>query len=308
MQAAVPRARSRPATYRPPGIGARFEPYAFILPTLLFYSIFLALPIAGVVVISLLDWSGLSMTNVGWAGVDNYVALASDGVFWQALVHNVVFIGLGATAMVCLGLVLAVLLEQGLPGSNLFRGIYFVPTIMANVVVGIIFVLLLSPDLGLVNPLLRAVGLGGFGRAWLGDPSTALPTVIGIDVWKQFGLSMFLFVAGLKGIPAELYEAADIDGATAWQRFWSITLPALRPVTAVVMALASINTLKVFDLVYVMTMGGPNHRSEVLTTWMYQQGFKFNNMGYGAAIAVALLVVTLVLTVVQYRVMSRDNT
>jgi ABC-type sugar transport system permease subunit len=206
-----------------------------------------------------------------------------------------------------LGLTLAVLLEQGLRGSNFFRGVFFIPTVMSFVVVGIVFMLLLSPELGLVNPLLRGVHLGGLQRAWLGERATALPTVIGVDVWKNFGLSMFLFVAGLKSIPREYYEAASIDGANAWQRFWSITLPALRPVTAVVVTLASINTLKLFDLVYVMTAGGPNHSSEVLTTWMYQQGFKFNNMGYGSAIAVVLLIVTFILTAIQFTVLSRGQ-
>ena len=283
------------------------EPYLFVLPALSFYAVFLALPIVGVVVISLLNWSGLSMNDVAWAGLDNYRTLAGDPVFWQALLHNVIFIGGGASTMVVLGLALAVLLEQGMRGSNFFRGVFFIPTVMSMVVVGIVFMLLLSPELGLVNPLLRGVHLGGLQRAWLGERATALPTVIGVDVWKNFGLSMFLFVAGLKGISREYYEAASIDGANAWQRFWSITMPALRPVTAVVVTLVSINTLKLFDLVYVMTAGGPNHSSEVLTTWMYQQGFKFNNMGYGSAIAVVLLIVTFVLTTIQLTVLSREQ-
>jgi raffinose/stachyose/melibiose transport system permease protein len=302
---AVPTSKQRQLIWQR-GFGA-IEPYLFVLPALAFYAVFLALPIVGVVIISLLDWSGLSMTDIAWAGLDNYQTLASDPVFWQALLHNVVFIGVGASTMVVLGLTLAVLLEQGLRGSNFFRGVFFIPTVMSFVVVGIVFMLLLSPELGLVNPLLRGVHLGGLQRAWLGERATALPTVIGVDVWKNFGLSMFLFVAGLKSIPREYYEAASIDGANAWQRFWSITLPALRPVTAVVVTLASINTLKLFDLVYVMTAGGPNHSSEVLTTWMYQQGFKFNNMGYGSAIAVVLLIVTLILTAIQFTVLSRGQ-
>ncbi len=311
MQTTQPIAGSVPvAGHRRPARGRRqgsFEPYLFVLPALAFYAVFLALPIVGVVAISLLDWSGLSMTGIAWAGLDNYATLANDDVFWQALLHNVVFIGAGASAMVVLGLVLAVLLEQGFRGSNFFRGVFFIPTVMSMVVVGIVFMLILSPELGLVNPLLRGLHVGGFARAWLGDPATALATVIGVDVWKNFGLSMFLFVAGLKGIPGEYYEAASIDGASAWQRFWSITLPSLRPVTAVVVTLASINTLKLFDLVYVMTAGGPNHASEVLTTWMYQQGFKFNNMGYGSALAVVLLIVTFILTAIQFTVLSRNQ-
>ncbi len=283
------------------------EPYLFILPALSFYAVFLALPIVGVVIISLLNWSGLSMSDIAWAGADNYVTLANDPVFWQALLHNMIFIGGGATAMVILGLILAVLLERGVAGSNFFRGAFFIPTVMSMVVVGIVFMLILSPELGLINPLLRGAHLGGLQRAWLGERATALPTVIGVDVWKNFGLSMFLFVAGLKSIPREYYEAASIDGANGWKQFWTITLPALRPVTAVVVTLASINSLKLFDLVYVMTAGGPNHSSEVLTTWMYQQGFKFNNMGYGSAIAVVLLIVTFVLTAIQLTVLSRDQ-
>ena len=310
MQTTQPIAGRLPAVEerRPPRWrGADAEAYLFVLPAFAFYTVFLALPIAGVVAISLLDWSGLSMAGIAWAGIDNYVTLANDAVFWQALLHNVVFIGAGASAMVVLGLVLAVLLEQGLRGSNFFRGVFFVPTVMSMVVVGIVFMLILSPELGLVNPLLRGVGLGGLARAWLGDPLTALPTVIGVDVWKNFGLSMFLFVAGLKNIPSEYYEAASIDGANGWRRFWDITLPSLRHVTAVVVTLASINTLKLFDLVYVMTAGGPNHASEVLTTWMYQQGFKFNNMGYGSALAVVLLLVTFVITAIQFTVLSRNQ-
>jgi raffinose/stachyose/melibiose transport system permease protein len=286
---------------------ATVEPYLFVLPSLVFYVVFLALPIVGAVVISLLNWSGMSMSDIKWAGGDNYIALAHDQVFWQALKHNMIFIAGGASGVVVLGLVLAVLLEQGLRGSNFFRGIFFVPTVVSMVVVGIVFILILSPEFGLINPLLARGHLQSWQHAWLGEPLTALPTVIGVDVWKNFGLSMFLFVAGLKNIPSEFYEAASIDGANAWQRFSGITLPSLRPVTAVVVILASINSLKLFDLVYVMTAGGPNHASEVLTTWMYAQGFMFNNMGYGSALAVVLLVITFVLTAIQFRVMSRGT-
>lgn len=286
---------------------AAVEPYLFVLPALAFYTLFLALPIVGVVLISLLDWSGLSMNDIAWAGIDNYRTLANDDVFWKAFLHNIVFIGAGASAMVVLGLVLAVLLEQGLRGSNFFRGVFFVPTVTSMVVVGIVFVLILSPELGLVNPLLTDLNLSGWRRAWLGDPDTALLSVIGADVWKNFGFSMFLFVAGLKNIPSEFYEAASLDGANAWRRFWDITLPALRPVTAMIIALVSINTLKLFDLVYVMTAGGPNHTSEVLTTWMYAQGFMFNKMGYGSALAVVLLMITFVITIIQFKVVDRGD-
>lgn len=313
METLAARQTGFPATVsapKQPGVRRLFatvEMYLFVLPALVFYLLFLGLPIVGVLIISLLDWSGLSLNDITFVGFANYQAMTQDQVFWQALLHNVIFIGVGASAMVVLGLALAVLLELGLKGSNFFRGVFFIPTIMSLVVVGIVFVLMLSPELGLVNPLLRSAGLGSLTRAWLGEPTTALPTVIGVDVWKNFGLAMFLFVAGLKGIPEEYYEAASIDGATAWQRFLDITLPSLRPVTAVVICLTSINTLKLFDLVYVMTAGGPNHASQVLTTWMYTQGFMFNNMGYGSALAVVLLLITFVITIIQFKLVSRTN-
>ena len=213
---------------------------------------FLALPIVGVVIISLLEWSGMSMNDIV-RRVSTTTSVGGDPVFWQALLHNVIFIGGGAIDDGRPGAPLAVLLEQGLRGSNFFRGVFFIPTMMSLVVVGIVFILLLSPEWAGQPPAARR-RVGGFSAPGWG-PKTALPTVIGVDVWKNFGLSMFLFVAGLKGIPQEYYEAASIDGANAWRRFWGITLPALRPVTAVVMTLTSINTLKLFDLVYVMTAG-----------------------------------------------------
>lgn len=290
-----------------PRLAGAVEPYLFIAPALVFYTIFLALPIVGVVVISLLEWTGISRSNIRWAGLGNYVTLVQDEVFWLSLLHNLTFIVVGATSIVVLGLVLAVLLERGLPGSNFFRGVFFMPTVMSMVVVGIVFMLVLSPELGLVNPLLRAVGLGGLARAWLGEPQTALPVVIAADVWKNFGFAMFLFVAGLKNIPAEIYEAAKVDGASGWQSFWRITLPALWPVITVTVALVSIGTLKLFDLIYVMTAGGPNNASQVLTTWMYFQGFKYNNMGYGATLAVVLLIITFVLTFFQLKLMGHGS-
>ncbi|MBV7338802.1 sugar ABC transporter permease [Chloroflexi bacterium TSY] len=285
----------------------RLIPYAFILPALIFYTIFLAIPIVGTVFISLLDWSGLSLNDIKWAGIRNYIALTEDDVFGLSLKHNLIFIVVGSSGIVVRGLFLAVLLERGLPGSNFFRGVFFVPTVMSMVVVSVVFMLILSPELGLVNPLLRQIGLGSLERAWLGDPGTALYTVITVDVWKNFGFAMFLFVAGLKSIDAELYEASRIDGAAPWQSFWRITMPILWPVTTLVIILVSINTLKLFDLIFVMTAGGPNHASQVLTSWMYLQGFTYNNMGYGSAIAVVLLVLTFILTLIQFKVLRRDQ-
>jgi ABC-type sugar transport system permease subunit len=275
--------------------------YAFVFPAVFFYTLFLAIPTLGTVAISFFDWSGITFADMQFVGLGNYAELASDGVFFDALLHNLIFIAVGTTATVVLGLGLAVLLEQELPGSRMFRGIFFVPSVTSLVVVGIVFTLLLSPELGVVNPLLEALGLGGLTRAWLGDPGTALPAVIAADVWRSFGLAMFIFVAGLKGIDVGLHEAARVDGATAWQQFRHITLPLLRPVTLTVVLLVSIQSLKLFDLVYVMTNGGPSHASEVLSTWTYYQAFTFNRMGYASSISVTLLLITVGIGILQVR-------
>ncbi|MBC8254406.1 MAG: sugar ABC transporter permease, partial [Ardenticatenia bacterium] len=157
--------------------GLEITPYLFILPALVFYAIFLALPTLGTFVISLLDWTGFSLNDIKWAGFANFTALARDQVFWKALQHNLIFIVVGSTSIVVLGLFLAILLEQGLRGSNLFRGVFFMPTVMSMVVVGLVFMLILSPELGLVNTMLRSVGLGTLARAWLGGPQTVLVAV-----------------------------------------------------------------------------------------------------------------------------------
>jgi raffinose/stachyose/melibiose transport system permease protein len=171
--------------------------------------------------------------------------------------------------------------------------------VISLVVVGIVFTLVLSPSLGLINPFLEAIGLGQFAGAWLGDPDLALPIVIAIDVWHGFGLYMFLFISRLIAIPQDLHDAAFVDGANGWQDIIHITLPLMKSMVAMVVLLASIEALKLFAIVYVMTKGGPNHATEVLSTWAYFQAFTANNVGYGSAILVVLLIITFVLAYIQ---------
>ncbi len=295
----APLPRRAPAPNRP---GFSLAPYLFVLPAVGFYTVFMAAPIVGTLIFSLSTWSGVTLDSLRWAGADNYLRMVNDPVFWTAFGNTLTFIVIGVAANVLVALSLAVLLEQGLPGSSFFRGVFFVPSIMSLVIVGVVFTLLLSPSFGVVNPLLREIGLGEFERAWLGDRRTALYTVIAVDVWRSFGLNMFLFIAGLKSIDDEIYEAAVIDGASAWQTLRLITLPVLRPVLLMVITLTSIGYMKQFEIVYVMTFGGPNHASEVLNTWMYFQGFKFTDTGYGSAIAMVVLGLTLIMTLFQLNV------
>jgi raffinose/stachyose/melibiose transport system permease protein len=166
------------------------------------------------------------------------------------------------------------------------------PTILSLVVVALVFSLALSPSLGLVNPFLEAVGLGRFAGEWLGSPNRVLPIVILIDAWGGFGLYMFLIIARLIAIPQDLRDAAAVDGAGELRTIWHVILPLLRSTIAMVVLLAAIQSLKMFELIYIMTGGGPNHASEVLATWGYFQGFTATRVGYGSSILVVLLVIT----------------
>lgn len=284
--------------------------YALITPALLAFVLFMAIPMLLTLVLSLFNWTGISLGSLDFAGLDNYRKLFADQQFWGALQNNVLFILLGMTGAVALGMFLAVRLERAVPGSSFFRGLFFMPTVLSTVVIAIVFTFLLSPVFGIVTPILKFVGIE-FKQGLLGDPNTALYTIIAVEIWRAFGFAMFLFVAGLKGLDHNLIEAARLDGANDFQIFWRITFPILRPVTLLVATLVGIQTLKLFDLVYVMTGGGPQHASEVLTTFSYSEAFNYNNVGYGSAIAVMLLVITFLLTILRFKILpdsARDET
>ncbi|MDQ2653176.1 MAG: sugar ABC transporter permease [Chloroflexota bacterium] len=271
----------------------------FLAPALLFYIVFLLVPLFGTLALSVTSWSGFNFADIQFVGLGNFRALGNDNVFWLSLRHNLTFLVGSVILKTTVALVLALALDQNLPFSNFFRGVYLMPTVISLVVVGIVFTLVLSPSLGLINPFLKAIGLEQFVGGWLGNPDLALPIVIAIDVWHGFGLYMFLFISRLIAIPQDLHDAAFVDGANGWQDILHITLPLMKSMVAMVVLLASIEALKLFSIVYVMTKGGPNHATEVLSTWAYFQAFTANNVGYGSAILVVLLIVTFVLAYIQ---------
>lgn len=270
----------------------------FLAPALIFYVIFLLVPLVGTLALSVTEWNGFNIADIRFVGGDNFRAMGDDPVFWQSLRHNIVFLGGSVVLKTFVALLVALALDQRLPFSHLFRGVYLMPTVISLVVVGIVFMLLFSPSLGLINPFLESIGLGRFAGAWLGDPNLALPILVVIDTWHGFGLYMFLFISRLIAIPQDLHDAAFVDGANAWQDILHVTLPLMKSMVAMVVLLASIEALKMFSLVYVMTKGGPNHATEVLSTWAYFQAFTANKIGYGSAILVVLLVITFILAYV----------
>lgn len=271
----------------------------FLAPALLFYLLFLMVPLFGTVALSFTAWGGFNWEALEWIGLGNFTEIIRDQVFLQALVNNLFFLFGAVILKTVIALALALALDQNLPLSNFFRGVYLMPTIIAMVVVGVVFQLALSPSLGFINPLMEAIGLEELAGGWLGDPGRALPILILIDAWAGFGLYMFLFIARLISIPQDLHDAAAVDGATELQSMWHVTLPLLRKTASMVVLLAAIQSLKIFELVLVMTRGGPNHATEVISTWAYFQGFTANRVGYGSAILVVLLLITFVLAYIQ---------
>jgi raffinose/stachyose/melibiose transport system permease protein len=270
---------------------------AFFAPATVFYTLFMIVPLLGTIFLSVTDWTGFSVQDIHFVGADNYRALLEDPVFHQALGNTLVFVVLAAVFKTVVALVMALLVHMRLPLSNLFRSIFVLPSVISVVVIGIVFSLILSPSLGPLNALLEAVGLGRFQSAWLGDNHIALFILIGLDVWLGFGVYMLLFVSRLVSLPHDLSEAAVVDGATASQELRHVTLPQLSGVIGVVMLLSVIDSLKVFATVYVMTSGGPNHATEVLSTWGYFQAFSQSQVGYGSAVLVVLLFFTFLVTV-----------
>jgi len=281
---------------------SKYVPWFFLLPLLTFYIIFKAIPICITFVLSFYKWDGVSFATMDFIGIQNYIKLLGDKVFWTALYHNIVFILIGVPLSTVFALFIAILLEKRIPLANFFRGTYFIPSILSMTVIGLIFTLLLSPDFGIINPLLKVIGLGRFAKVWLGDSKVVLFTLIIIWVWMRFGFNMFIFIAGLKNIPQEIYESAHIDGTNTWQDFRYITLPLLRPTIVIVVLLGMIDVMRIFDLVFVMTKGGPNNASQVLAVRMYQEAFTYNHMGYGSTIAVVFLLLCLAMSLVNLKI------
>jgi len=265
-------------------------PLGFILPGLIFYVLFLVWPAVQALWISLTDWDGLSEQQ-NFVGLENYQRMLDDPVVGTAAVNNVLWTLVTIALPMALGLALAVLLNRKARSSPFFRTLFYAPAVLPLVSIASIWAWLYDPTDGAINELLRMVGLGDLAQSWLGQDSTALWAVMVAAVWVRTGFPMLLYLAALQSIPDELYEAAALDGANRWQRFTQITFPSLKDTHYVVLALSLIESLKVFDLIYAMTYGGPGYATQVMGTWMYANVFQYFDAGYGTAIAVVITIV-----------------
>jgi len=251
-------------------------------------------------VLSLVAADGFSPPR--FIGLNNYIEVLSNQDFWEALGHNVIYAIATVVGKVGLSLLLAVLLNQQLSGRNIFRTVLFLPVVLSFVAIGVIWTLFFNFDYGVLNALLGAIGLQGLKHDWLGSADTALGAVIFVDIWKWSGFHLVIYLAGLQSIPRDLYEAARIDGANAWQRFRRITIPLLQPFTAINVLLATLGAFSVFDLIYVMTQGGPFKATNVAMVEIYLQAFQFNRLGYAGAMSIVLLALVAAMSIVILRI------
>jgi len=251
--------------------------------------LFLYLPLAADIVYSLHDWSSISPTW-RYVGFGNFQELWTDALFWQALRGNVLYGAVSLACQVAGALVLAALLESALVrrASGFFRVAFFIPSILPITVIGLLWQILYQPGAGLIDQLLTALHLGDYAVAWLGEESTALPAVVAVSQWQWTGYLTVLFVVAIRAIPLELYEAAELDGARAWHKFWAVTVPGVAETTVLLALITVFGAFKVFDIVWVMTGGGPNNASDVLGSYMYRSAFRDDRVGYASAIAVIM--------------------
>lgn len=286
--------------------GSTWEPYLYLLPGLLVFTIFLAVPVIGAVVLSLTGWNGVSWNTAAFVGFDNYLMAFRDQRFWIALWHNLLLIPYFVILPAILGLAPAAIVHQmKIRGAGVFQAGLFLPYIMPGVLIGVVWRWLLNPVFGPVNDVLERMGFDP--PSWLGDFLLALPTIGLIGAWAAYGFCYVVFVAGMQKISADLYDAARLDGANGWQEFLAVTLPGLRREIAVVLSVNLINALRAFDVIKATTDGGPGDETTVLALFMINSAFGSNQAGYGMAIAVFLAVVTLLLSLLVLRLFGDSD-
>jgi raffinose/stachyose/melibiose transport system permease protein len=285
----------------------------FLVPGIIAFTLIILLPLLANVGVSFTAWRGVGVPQ--WTGFENYRRLFNDATFWASFRHIVGLIVAMAIVPTIIGLVLASTLfdhvsrVHGQRAANVLRAGYYLPQVLPVVIAGVVWAWILNPTYGALNMAFKALGAEGLARNWLGDQSTALPAVMGVMIWFQIGYPVVVFMAGLQRVEPELYEAASLDGASAWQRLRHITVPMIRPEIFVVLVTTTIATLKIFGPIYVLTDGGPGTATIVPSYFAYQNFFEITNVGYGAAISTVLALIIIVLATVFLRAQfNRDAT
>ncbi|HLR68414.1 MAG TPA: sugar ABC transporter permease [Virgibacillus sp.] len=283
----------------------KLTPYLFLLPGCFILGIVIFYPMLRAIWLSFMDYNMLS--DPVYVGLDNYKELFQDGLFWQTTLNSFIYLVIAVPSLVILPIFLAILINQNVKGINAFRSIYYVPFITSIVVVGITWEWVYKEN-GFLNFMLEQLGFTDDPVKWLTTSSTALFAVIVVTIWKSLPFYMIIYLGGLQSIPSDLYEASKIDGANWWKQTIHVTIPQLKPYVFLVAVLSSINSLKVFEEIYVMTDGGPLHSSETLVFYIYREAFDNLNMGYASAAGVILFLLTLIFSLINMKFLGKDNT
>lgn len=275
-----------------------------LIPVIL-YGIWVIAPIFYTIFLSFTQWDGLTAPT--FIGIGNYVDLFSDPIFYTALFNNIKWLLIYVLVPLPLGLAFAMFFNRSLPGVKIFKTAIYLPLTLSFVVLSQIWTWIYQPKYGAINVTLEAVGLGNLTIAWLSNSDIVTYALIVVGCWPQTAYTMVLFLAGLQNVPTEVMEAAKVDGANRWQRFWKVILPLLKPATIIAVAVTIIQSLRMFAIVNVMTRGGPFRSSEVLANYMYVEGFKNYSMGYASTLAVVLfLLILLFVSVYLYQIFKTE--
>ena len=275
-----------------------------VAPSLAVFLGLIAVPIIVVGLVSLSEWTGFDIADVRWLGLENYRTIAGDEIFWRALRNTLLFTGLTTLFLNIIGFGAALLISTRVRGTGLLRGVIFLPALLPSVLVGLMWQRVLDA-FGFVNQILQRLGLAEQPVFFLGEERWALLAIIGVTVWQFAGYDMILYYAGLQGVDRSMLEAAALDGARTPATVFRVIIPSMWHIVGVVALLNVIGGLKIFDVVFVMTRGGPNRSSEVLATYMFEQGFRFSIMGVASAIAVVIVVLAVIASVARFRLARR---
>ena len=297
---------ARPTRQRPSGTRKRLELALLLGPGLLLFLGFVLAPIGVAAYYSFYNWNGFGPLN-DFVGIQNYHDAITGPVFQQSIVHNLVIAGLSVALQLPLSIGLALLLNRNLRGRAFLRLVVFAPYVLSEAITAVIWLLLLQPG-GFADEALRSVGLGSLVHQWLADTHIVLYTLFVVITWKYIGFGIILLLAGLQGVPVELREVAAIDGATPWQTTRHIVLPLLGPTIRIWIFLSVIGSLQLFDLVWIMTLGGPANASSTMATYLIDHGFRRYEFGYGSAVAVILFVICFVFALFYQRFVLRRDT
>jgi ABC-type sugar transport system permease subunit len=268
--------------------------WLFLVPAGVIYLSVVMIPVFYSLVISLFKWNGIAAME--FMGLNNYVTLFHDSIFTKAMLNNLIWIILSLFATMSVSLGLAIMLNKPFAGRTFFRGFFYFPAVIASIAVAIIWRWIYNPSYGFINQLFKILGIS-FQQSWISSPTASLYAIFFASLWQSVGQPMIFFLAGLQTVPEEVLEAATIDGAGNWYRFLAITIPMMKETFVIVIANLIVGAMKVFDVVMGLTAGGPNNATQMMSTYMYSQTFRYNNVGYGTAIAILMIVFMMVVIV-----------